>query len=364
MASQVPKVPPLEQRRCPHCGARVAQQATTCFMCGQPLQVKRSRWRFQWRPTLSNVVIVCLSGLVIWQFLQRSDAATPAATANGVAEEVTLPPTLEPPTPTPVPTPTSTPIPPTPTPYEPIPVVHTVQSGESLVYIATLYEVELAELQRVNKLENSMIHPGLELLIPGLTVEPPPTPREPVYVGVTDFVYNVQAGDTVISIAYRFGTMPDAILQANGLDSSSIIHKGDTLILPIPRLTEEVLASSDLAPRTTSVLYPSPLLTGPADSAGISRKDSVNFRWLSVDILDPNEFYVLRIWTLQGDDPPTVWTKETSYRLETTFAPVESSREYLWQVTVVRVLSPSVPGASRELQSVSLTSDVRRFIWQ
>ncbi len=333
-------------------------------MCGQEVKVRSRPWSLRWRPDLSYVVIAILAVLLVWQFWQRD-------TGNDTVAEIqatVLPPTLAVPTPTPVPTMTPTPMPPTPVVVTPEPLTHVVQSGEVLLYIANLYKVDLEELMRVNKLENAMIHPGVVLTIPGHTQEnaTPSSPSAPDWT--TDFIYNVQAGDSIISIAYRFGTEPEAIFAVNDdLDANSILHKGDLLIIPIPRLSEEVLGSSELAPRTTNAIYASPRLLGPAKAALVARADAVQFRWLSVDILAPNEWYVLRIWTANPDDvePPPVWTKATSYRLETTFAPPEgSTQEYSWQVTVVRVVAPSIPGAPRELQSVSLSSDVRQFTWQ
>ncbi len=53
---------------------------------------------------------------------------------------------------------------------------------------------------------------------------PAPTPS-----GIT---YTVRSGDTISSIAARFGVSTDDILHANGLDRSSIIYVGDKLLVP------------------------------------------------------------------------------------------------------------------------------------
>lgn len=332
-------------------------------MCGRELKIRSFRFPVRWRPDFSYVVIAILAGLLIWQFLQRSDRIVTVE----VPVVTVLPPTLPAPTPTPPPTPTPVPVVPTLVVPTPAPLTHVVQSGEVLVYIANLYNVEVEDLMRMNNLETTTIHPGVELTIPGQTRNVVIPRTTPVPQWTTDFVYNVQAGDSIISIAFRFGTEPAAIFAANDLGTDSILHKGDLLVIPIPRLSQEVLGSSELAPRTTNAIYASPRLLGPANTALVSRKDSVLFRWLSVDILAPNEWYVLRIWTANPEDvePPTVWTKATSFRMETTLAPPEgTSQEYLWQVTVVRVVAPGIPGAPRELQSASLSSDVRQFTWQ
>lgn len=354
------------ERRCRNCGTRVALQATTCFMCGRALQSPPSRFPFAWRPDLSTLLIIGLAGVVAWQFLRPEAVDRVAAAPTAVV----MPPTLVPPTPTSTPTSTVTPVIPTPVPVVSEPLRHTVQSGETLLLIAARYEVEIEDLASANGLEDALIHPGLSLIIPDHVQEVPTPVPAPAQTWTTDFVYNVQPGDSIIGIAYRFGTSPEEIFFANDLDRDSLLHKGQRLVLPVPHMTDEVLVSSELVPRTNNAIYHSPRLLGPADKALISRRDSVLFRWLSVGILRPNEWYVLRIWTpsVQDEDPPSVWTKATSHRLETSAAPsAGGSREYVWQVTVVRVVAasePDLPGTPRELESASVTSDLRHFTWQ
>ena len=360
MADRSQEAPWLEQRRCPHCGTRVAQQAATCFMCGREVRIRAPRRRLGQRISLASVVVVLLLGLLAWQFVGRNGSETVEPEV-----EVVLPPTLAPPTFTPEPTRTPTPRPPTPTPWVPTPVVHTVQSGEVLQYIATLYGITVDDLMAENEMDSTIIHSGDRLVIPGQFENPPtPTPERGT-LRTSYFTYKVQPGDSVIGIAYRFGTSPEEIFEANSLTPSSILFNDDVLQVPVPLFSDEVEASSDLAPRVTNAIYAAPKLLGPGNAALVARQDPVYFYWLSVDILAPNEWYVLRIWTNQGDDPPAIWTKATSHWMETSLAPVEGgSREYFWHVTVVRVVAPTIPGAPRELESASLTSEERRFIWQ
>ncbi len=46
--------------------------------------------------------------------------------------------------------------------------------------------------------------------------------------------YVVQPGDTLWSIASRFGTSVQAIMQANGLTNPNYIYVGLTIYIPIP----------------------------------------------------------------------------------------------------------------------------------
>ena len=73
-------------------------------------------------------------------------------------------------TPTPVPTVAVT----------PAPFVHIVQKGESLNYIAALYQVNPQDIIDLNGITNAnKIAVGQELLIPGYGIQPTPKPTKP-----------------------------------------------------------------------------------------------------------------------------------------------------------------------------------------
>ncbi len=60
----------------------------------------------------------------------------------------------------------------------------------------------------------------------------PVTPVPTVPPGGTGFPYVVQWGDTLYSIARRFGVTVDAIMRANGLTNPNYIRAGQVLIIP------------------------------------------------------------------------------------------------------------------------------------
>ncbi len=133
------------------------------------------------------------------------------------------------PTSEPTPTPTSvaeTPASSTPTP-SPVPagpstangVYYTVQPGENLFRIALRYGTTVNAIVAANDLpDQDAVQAGQTLLIP---VSPS--------AGRTTYV--VQPGDTVYSIARRFGTTVETLVALNGLDSSYSIKSGQTLII-------------------------------------------------------------------------------------------------------------------------------------
>ena len=100
---------------------------------------------------------------------------------------------------------------PTPTPSAPtdqpaIPLVHTVQEGETLTYIAEQYGVAIEEIQTLNNLADSdVLAVGQTLIIPGGEGE------------AVAAVYTAQGGDTLAGIAQMFNTTPQEIVTANRL---------------------------------------------------------------------------------------------------------------------------------------------------
>ncbi len=75
--------------------------------------------------------------------------------------------------------------------------------------------------------------PGVDTPTPAATLTPVPTsqPEEPSAPSET-LTHVVQPGDTLFSIAVRYGTTVDAIAQANGLADASQIDTGQELTIP------------------------------------------------------------------------------------------------------------------------------------
>lgn len=104
----------------------------------------------------------------------------------------------------------------------PQPGVHIVRRGETLNSIAQLYGTTVDVISKANGIVNpNYIWVGQSLTIPGGATAPSG--------GQT---YVVQRGDTLSSIAVRFGTTAWAIAYANNLPSLNIIYVGQTLQIP------------------------------------------------------------------------------------------------------------------------------------
>lgn len=122
---------------------------------------------------------------------------------------------------------TPTPLPPSPTPIPPTatttaPSTHTVQPGQHLMQIARDLGLDWQDLAHLNGLAppDYVVHPGQVLLLPNGTSLP-----------VAPATYTVQAGDTLFSIASRFGLTWQTLAQRNGILYPYKIYAGQQIQL-------------------------------------------------------------------------------------------------------------------------------------
>ncbi|MFC7322607.1 LysM peptidoglycan-binding domain-containing protein [Halobacillus campisalis] len=96
------------------------------------------------------------------------------------------------------------------------PATYTVKSGDTLYSIARKYNTTVSEITSVNQIRNAaLIQVGQVLTIPnGSTSEPAAQ------------TYTVKTGDTLYSIALRFGTTVQKIASANNISNPSFIRPG------------------------------------------------------------------------------------------------------------------------------------------
>lgn len=107
--------------------------------------------------------------------------------------------------------------------------VYTVQAGDTLSSIAAQYGLHVNDLAAANGLRwNSWVYTGQNLVIPGYeTASYSPSPA--VSTGGT---YTVAPGDTLSSVATRFGVSEGDLQTANNLANANFIFSGQRLTIP------------------------------------------------------------------------------------------------------------------------------------
>jgi LysM repeat protein len=120
---------------------------------------------------------------------------------------------------------TVTPVPPTPTPPQPNPVVYIVQRGDTLYSLARRFGTTVQAIAQWNHIVNpSRIYVGQRLIIYAHTPIPPVPPGCGTHI--------VQRGETLYSLARRYGTTVWTLAMINHLPNPNVIYAGQRLILP------------------------------------------------------------------------------------------------------------------------------------
>lgn len=332
-------------------------------MCGYDLRIPIRKQR---KISIIDVLLVVavFAVLVFWWQLGRTQRSEVNDNENNailpsdipvLTATVTISPTLIPPS-------TSAPVQ---MQSQVIQQTHIVQPGETLLAIADQYQVTVEEIQAANNLTNELIRDGQRLTIPK-TIQVPvnSTPGGGVTSG--ELSYTVLDNDTISTIAGKFGSTADEILALNNLAQNDIIRPGQVLKIPIRQAPSELFdplaaISSTVDVQASNVVHPAPNLTGPPTDSTIPITETVLLRWVSVDILAANEWYVVQVIPTGGSAKVlnTVWTKSNSHRIDAGLAPAAGdSATYKWQITIVRVAS------GNQLQAASPASESRSFTWK
>lgn len=113
--------------------------------------------------------------------------------------------------------------------------LHTVRSGDSVSAISRAYGAPIQLIVGANPgLQPSLIKIGQVIVIPVLRDGPPPQPPvlvddAPPFKGS----YTVTKGDSLWSLALRYGVRPEILAERNGLELTSVLREGMSLSVPI-----------------------------------------------------------------------------------------------------------------------------------
>jgi peptidoglycan endopeptidase LytE len=108
-------------------------------------------------------------------------------------------------------------------------VLYRVRKGDTLLAIALRHEVSPQEIIDANVLERpDLLSIDQQLIIPGARRVPPPASMPQT----GSLQHRVARGETVTTIAQRYGVDAGAIVSANGLADPDMIRAGQLLLIP------------------------------------------------------------------------------------------------------------------------------------
>jgi LysM repeat protein len=324
---------------------------------GVPLRRGLSSISWRWMGVMAIVAALVVIGYRYWRDQPQPVAVVATATPKPTNTPTPLPPTV---TPTFTPSATPSPVP------SPTRIIHEVQSGETVIYIASYYGTSTEAILEANGLdENSarLLYPGQQLLIPSTGPVGGPVPNSTA--PPPQVIHEVESGETLISIAYDYDTTIETIMGANNLDSPDLIYEGQQLIVPLlpPTLTP-TLTPTPTPSSTPGPPYLAPALLSPPDNALFEGEDAVVLlAWASVGILRDNQAYLVVVEMPATGTPVTHTTQGTSWRLPSDLWPIRPDPSFSWWVTVVQRDNPD-SDESPVWKPLSLPSETRHFVWR
>lgn len=337
---------------CPVCGTRLSDSATKCIVCGTELETtastkKSDQVKAKRLPefTLSLpaalgvlALVITLGAVIVFLVLQRDNPSetgefTPVADAGSATPSptVTITPTV---TSTATQAPTWTPLP---------PLDYTVKAMDTCAGIAASFGVSVQSIILQNNLSaNCELYEGQPLQIPQPTPTASPQPTatlsdaQKTDVACETISYEVQANDTLSSIADTYDVSMATIREYNGLQNDTVF---EGQALQIPLCLREPTPGPTPTP-TPLPPYPAPNLLLPADGASfISENDVITLQWAVVGELDPNEAYAVAISDLTSENDLTIteYVNDTSLIVPETLLPSDGIPHiFRWYVYIAR----------------------------
>ncbi len=107
-------------------------------------------------------------------------------------------------------------------------ITYVVQRGDTLYSLARRFGTTVNDIA----LQNNIVNPSLIFVGQKLTICPEGTAPPPSEPPAECTLYTVQTGDTLFSIALRFGSTVQAIAQANNITNPNLIFAGQQLCIP------------------------------------------------------------------------------------------------------------------------------------
>lgn len=161
-------------------------------------------------------------------------------------------------------------------------ITYIVKSGDTLNSIANKYGISVDEIVNLNNLTSGILTVGQNILLPLDTIDEPIIEEENNIPGTTTTTYTVKSGDTLYSIANKFGTTVANLKTLNNLTSNSL---SIGQILKISDSSETTSPTTPTTPSETYTVKSGDTLYSIANKYGITVNEIKNLNGLSSNLL-------------------------------------------------------------------------------
>ena len=188
--------------------------------------------------------------------------------------------------------------------------------------------------------------------------------------------HTVQAGETIMGIAYMYDTSVETLSQLNpevaflqcdygerygGPNCSVILIEGQRIRVPvpIPTVTPTFTPNGTFTPTpTATATYNAPYLLAPEEGAHFMADQIVTLRWGSTGTLGMDARYVVRVTDLERGEQYMALTSALSYTLPEGWQPTDGrTHTFEWTVSVA-----TVDAQDLIVEEIFVTAP-RRFLW-
>lgn len=367
--SESPNDTRSRSRTCPRCGTRVADDATRCAVCGNPLGPSGESGADEEGTQITLSIPVAITLLAAFSLVAAGAtyAATRLIGGDEEAQATGTPTEVSTETATPEPTATETPIPT----LTPLPTLeYTVVDGDTCLGMAVRHDVSVQAILSSNPgLVCELLSVGQKVNIPQPTptASPQPTaslpPEEATLAACETVSYTVEANDTLSGIAQNYNVSMQAIMDFTGMTSETVFV-GQVLIIP---LCERLPTPGPSPTATPPPPYPAPNLLLPQDGAAFTLADDiVTLQWASVGELRENEVYRITVEDVTegtGTVRLVDYVSDTKYIVPASFRPNESRPHIMrWWIQVYRQSGTTEEGEP-VFVSAGEKSAPRNFTW-
>jgi LysM repeat protein len=183
-------------------------------------------------------------------------------------------------------------------------VTYTVKQGDSLSLISAKYNIPYKDIMTKNHLTSDKIYVGQKLMI---TTAKKKTTKKTT-TKTTAKTYTVKSGDSLSTIASRYGTTYKALQKLNNLSSTNI-YVGQTLKLSSSAKTVTTPTKKDATKKTTKDVYA--VKSGDSLSVIASRYNTTVAKLMQANNLSSDNIYVGQKLAISGKATSTTKTTTT-----------------------------------------------------